>query len=302
MSALRRVDAWLLAPAPARRLAALRVLVGLFATLYVAIRLPPFLALARPAASSTFEPVGALWFLGGPLPPSVVVVAVLATLVSGVGFTLGWRFRLTGPSFALGLLAITTYRSSWGQILWLENLVVVHVLILGASRAADAWAWRPGRAAAARLDDPTYGWPLRLAALVTAATYVLAGVAKIRYGGWGWMLGESVRNQVAYSAARLELLGATGSPIGRRSAAHAWLFPPGAVATVVLELGAPIALWRRLRTPWVASAWAMHVSIAALMFVVFPYPLVLVAFAPFYELDDLAERAWAHVRRRRRAR
>jgi hypothetical protein len=61
-----------------------------------------------------------------------------------------------------------------------------------------------------------------------------------------------------------------------------------AIATVAVELAAPIALlggW--IRTAWVAVAWTMHATIAGLMFVVFPYPLALVAFAPFFPLERL---------------
>ena len=59
------------------------------------------------------------------------------------------------------------------------------------------------------------------------------------------------------------------------------------MATVALELGAPLALWPRLRTAWVVGAWGLHAAIAATMFVVFPYPLTLVAFAPVYRLERL---------------
>lgn len=288
---MRRLDAWLLAPAPADRLAVFRVLVGLFATVYLAIRSPAFWALGSPSASAAFEPVGPLWFLSSPLPGGLVRAGVVAAVVLGAAFVWGRRFRLVGPAFALVLLALTTYRSSWGQILWLENLMVLHVLVLACSRAGDRGT-EPGEA---------YGWPLRLAALVTVATYVLAGIAKVRIGGVEWMTGDSVRNQVAYSAARLDLLGATGSPIGRWAVQFGWLFPPAAVATVVLELGAPLALLGgRLRTAWVGTMWALHLSIAVLMLVVFPYPLVLVAFAPLFRLERLGAWVRERVPRRRR--
>jgi hypothetical protein len=54
-------------------------------------------------------------------------------------------------------------------------------------------------------------------------------------------------------------------------------------------MAAPLALiGGRIRTVWVVLTWLMHVTIAALMFVVFPYPLFAVAFAPFYNLERLA--------------
>ena len=64
------------------------------------------------------------------------------------------------------------------------------------------------------------------------------------------------------------------------------MLPPMAAASVAIELAAPLALlggwWRN---GWVIAAWVMHVGIAALMLVAFPYPLFLVAFLPFFELE-----------------
>ena len=203
------------------------------------------------------------------------------------------------------LLVVTSYRSSWGQLLHFENLLVIHALIIGFSRSARALSV-DGRRPLAATDqadtDAVYGWPVRLAALVTVSTYVLAGTAKLRYGGLDWVLGDSLRNHVAYSAVRLELLGGTPSPLAAPLVERAWIFPPLAFTTVVLELGAPIALFgRRKRNAWVVGAWLFHAGVAAAMFVVFPYPLFLVAFAPLFELERIAERFSAFRRNRRSA-
>jgi hypothetical protein len=288
----RRGDAWLGAPAPPERLAVLRILTGLFAVAYLIVRLPAFLSLAD-GDRSGFEPVGVLAPLGGPLAPTAWRGLLIATLVLGVAYTAGAAFRLTGPAFAVALLAVTTYHSSWGQLLWFENVLVLHVLIVGFARSADAVSIDAAAHGRMQTDPrPVYGWPVRLAALVTVVTYVLAGVAKLRAGGAQWIVGDTLRNHVAYSAARLELLGASPSPLVRPLVGQAWLFPPLAVATVLIELCAPLALLGGpIRTAWVAAAWAMHVGIAALMFVVFPYPLFLVAFAPLYPLERLVPAA-----------
>lgn len=302
---LRSADRWLSAPAPAERLAVFRILVGLYGSAYVAIRLPAFLGTADLTVG--FEPVGILWFLDQPLPASLIRGLTVASLLLGLLFTAGIRFRLTGPGFAVALLIVATYRSSWGRLLYFDNLLVLHALILSMTRAADAWTLgairgrgssRPGggsRVAETRPADPIYGWPLRLCALVTVATYVLAGIAKLRIGGAAWIDGTSLRNHVAYSAARFTVLGGQASPIAELLMRQLWLFTPAALATLVLELGAPAALFTRLRTPWVAGLWLMHAAIAASMFVLFPYPLVLVAFAPMYHLELLPDR----LRRRR---
>ena len=282
---MKHVDRWLFDPAPALRLAVFRILTGVFAVGYLLARLPVFLAMVTDDAG--FDPVGVLWWLPGPVDDWLIRAAVIATLGLGCAYTLGVAFRWAGPLFALALLTLTTYRSSLGQLLWFENLVVLHVLIVGWSRAADASSLFPRRGPATATDS-RYGWPLRLAAVLTVATYVLAGVAKLRSGGMAWIDGESLRNHVAFSAARLRVLGGTPSPVAGAIVPHVWLFAPMAMATMVVELGAPLALLsRRLSWIWVTATWIMHAGIAATMYVVFPYPLTLVAFAPLFALERL---------------
>jgi hypothetical protein len=285
---LRRADAWLFAPAPAERLAVFRLLAGSFAVAYLLVRLPAFLALADAPARS-FQPVGLLSPRAGRGAATTVRALVLGTIALGVSFTAGLWFRVVGPAFGVALLLLCTYRSSWGQLLHFENLMVLQVLIVGFAPSADVLAVGAARSRRVRpAVDAAYGGPVRVAALVTVLTYVLAGVAKLRLGGLEWMVGDTLRNHVAYSAARLDLLGGTPSPLGRHLVARAWLFPPLAVATVLVELAAPVALLGgRLRNAWVVAAWLLHAGVAALMFVVFPYPLFLVAFAPFFRLERL---------------
>lgn len=283
----RRLDWWLFPAAPPQRLAMFRILLGLYTTTYLAVRLPVFLALADRTADE-FEPVGMLAMLGHPLPDPVVATLAVAVLLLSVAFLLGTGFRWTGPAFAVGLLVLTTYRSSWGQIVWLEVVMVLHVLIVGCSPSADAIAitGRGRQRTPAAQGSAAYGTPMQLAALVLVASYVLAGVAKLREGGLGWVAGDSLRNHVAATAVRADVLGGVSSPIGSWLVQFGWLFPPVAMASLVLELGAPVALLGgRVRDAWVAATWLMHIGIAALMFVTFPYPLSLVAFAPLYRLE-----------------
>jgi hypothetical protein len=292
---LRRADGWLFAPAPPERLAVLRVLVGAFSVIYLLVRLPAFLALAD-ADPARFDPVGALALVDHGLPPTTWRLLVTVAIVLGIAFTVGAGFRVTGPLFALTLLVLGTYRSSWGQLLHFENLMVLQALVVGFARSADALSVDARRRAGPVAAGVGYGWPVRLAALVTVVTYVLAGVAKLRLGGLEWMFGDTLRNHIAYSAARMDLLGGTPSWFGRQVVGAAWLFPPLATASVVVELSAPLALvggW--VRTTWVAAAWLLHAGVAALMFVVFPYPLFLVGFAPFFRLECIVD--WWRRRR-----
>ena len=202
------------------------------------------------------------------------------------------------------MLVLTTYRSSWGQLLHFENLMVLHLLIVGVAASADAWSldarWRDRREAG-RTRPHDYSSPLRLCCIVVVVSYLIAGIAKLRYGGMEWVIGDTLRNHVAYSAARLDLLGGTPSPLAAAAVRRAWMFPPMAAVALVVELVAPIALFGGwYRNLWVGGAWLMHVGIAALMLVAFPYPLFLAAFAPFFPLERVT--ALRHVLGRERHR
>ena len=293
------------AVAPPERLAMMRILIGAFAVVYLIIRLPVFLQLGD--RRTGFDGVGVAAALDGPLSPPVVDVTVALTAILGVGFILGWRFRIVGPLFALGMLALGSYRGSWGQLLHFENLMVLYLLIVALAPSADAWALdarrRDGNGPAVATGESTaYGWPLALASLVLVITYVVAGIAKLRYGGFDWVFGDTLRNHVAYAAARLDLLGGSPSPLAGLGVRLDWLWPFAAAATIVIELSAPVALFGgRIRTAWVIATWLMHVGILAFMLIGFPMPLFLVAFAPLYRVERLWTDRPPLMRRRRSA-
>ena len=281
------IDRWLMAPAPAARLAVFRIAIGVFSFGYLVVRFPVMWSTGDEARVA-WEPVGVLWWLSDPLPRWVLHTVVLLSIALAAVFAAGVAFRLIGPAFAVALLFVTTYRSSGGQLLWFDDLLVLHTIVIGSSHAGDAL--RPGRRGRGRREDDhaRYGWPLHIAALVTVVTYALAGVAKLRIGGAGWLDGNSLRNHLAYSATRLRVLGGSPSPLAGPMMDVGWLFTQVAVATLLLELGAPLVLVApRLRVPWVVLVWCMHAAIASTMFVVFPYPLSLVAFAPLFRLEQL---------------
>ena len=278
------------AVAPPARLAMLRILTGTCAWTYLLVRLPVFLQLGD--RRTGFDGVGLATLLDGPVSGGVVDITVVVTALAGVAFVLGWRFRTLGPVFAIGMLALGSYRGSWGQLLHFENLMVMYLLIVALSPAADTWALDARRRTqpndASTEESMRYGWPIALASLVLVVTYVIAGIAKLRYGGFDWVFGDTLRNHVAYAAARLDLLGGAPSPFARPVVRLEWVWPFAAAATIVIELAAPLALLGgRIRTAWVIATWLMHVGILAFMLIGFPMPLFLVAFAPLYRIERL---------------
>jgi hypothetical protein len=256
-----------------RRLAVVRALVGAYAAVWLAIRLPHHLDLAAlPAAR--WEPVGVLAPLDAPPPAALARAVAVVAIPAAAALAAGWRLRLTAPLCLVTLLAVTTYASSWGQLFHTENLLVLHVAVLAAAAVC-------GRRVDARLA-------LQLLAVVTAAAYVASGIAKLRGAGWAWAAGDVLRDQVAFDHVRKAVLGAPTSPLGIALVDHAWVFTPLALATLAVELGAPVALaGRRLAAGWAAAAWAFHVGVLALMAIGFPYQLTGVAFAALLPVERL---------------
>lgn len=291
------LPAWWFAPAPAERLAAVRILVGGFALGYLAAQLPLLLGYAHHPARD-FSPIGVTRVLDAPVPPIVHMTLVVVCLCLAMLFVAGRFYRVVAPLFALTLLWVLTYRNSWAMPFHTENLLVLHVIVLAACPAAAAtWAWDARGPAPA--PDPRFGWPLRLMATLTCATYVLAGVAKLRMAGFDWAAGEYLRDQIAVDNLRKVLLGSPPSPVAAPLLDQAWLFSGLAVLTLLIELGAPVALLGgRVALVWSLAAWSFHAGVLVLMFIVFPYPLAGVAFAPLLR----AERPIAWLLRTLRAR
>ena len=299
-------DSWLLAPAPPTRLAVLRVLIGGYCLVHLLATAPSLLQIAR-LRDEQFAPVGILSWLSEPVSRGFVAAGLAVAAAAGVAVVAGWRWRLSGPLFAVLFLLLSTYRVSWGHVSHADHLPAVHLVILALVPAADAWSLdarrrRRATAASAPVPHARYGWPVRVLAVATVVSYVVAGIAKVRDSGIGWLDGDVLRNQVAADALQKTLFGASHSPIGGWLAAHPSVLPVAAFGALAVELGAPVALlggmWRNV---WVVSAWLFHVAIAAVMAIAFPYPLYGVAFAPFFAVEVGVERVRVAVRRRRRA-
>ncbi len=293
---IRRVDAWLLSPAPPERLAVLRLAVGGYALANVFISTGEFARLADRSAAQ-FEPVGLAGLLDGPVPAPALWSLYVISVISGMAFVAGAAFRLSGPVFSLATLAWATYHASWGQMLHFEHLVTLHLLLLGCSPAADALsvdarnADRPTRSPAIR-----YGWPVRLLAIVTVVTYLLAAVAKIRVSGSAWVDGTTLANHIGYSATRLDLLGEPRPPLSTFVIGQDWLLRPMALGGLGVELLAPLALlggwFRRL---WVPSILLFHLGTLTTMFVFFSYNGLGFALLPLYRVEGLVD--FVRVRR-----
>ena len=149
--------------APAERLAALRIVVGVFAVSYLVLRVPVFLEL-RDRSADDLDAVGLFRWLDEPVPDAVSSRSGSSSPSCRVSRS--WPARGSswpGPVFAVAMLALCTYRSSWGQMLHFENLFVMHLLVIGVAASADAWSLDARRRRRPRRTDP------RAARLLVAA-------------------------------------------------------------------------------------------------------------------------------------
>jgi hypothetical protein len=288
---------------PPERLALIRALVGTYALCYLAYRTPSMLS-AVDFLPQHFTPVGLVRLLDAPLPPWLVVASVALVLLTAPLFTLGFAYRYTAPLFALSLLWVTTYRSSWGMVFHTDNLLALHVILLAASPASDVLSIDARRArrsgiGASSEPDERYGWVLRAMSLVTVVTYVLAGMAKLKLAGGPWLGGELLRAQIAYDNLRKLELGSQVSPLGPWLVRKRAVFPALAVMTMMVELGAPVALVRRrFAVVWASIAWGFHLGVALLMSIAFVYQLCGLPYLSFFPI----ERAFDYLKARRHGR
>jgi hypothetical protein len=239
-------------------------------------------------SAAQFEPVGLAYPLSAPLPAALTTALWALCVATGVAFTLGLRFRYSGPAFGILFLWVTSYRNSWGMIFHNDNLTVLHALVLGLCPASAEALALDARGKPVPADAGRYGWPIKLLCAAAAASYLLAGVAKMRGAGVSWAGGDVLRNYIAYDAMRKIELGSIHSPLGAWLVRYAWPFPFISALSLALELGAPLSLLhRRLGKLWALGMWGFHLGVLLLMAIVFPYPLT-VGLAPFFD----AERMW----------
>ena len=272
---LSRPINWLMEEVPARRLEVVRVITVLYCVVWIAIRTDHWRHLAE-LPESRWRPVGLAGWLGG--RPSSATVTVIAVVAFGVGVYALWgrRWAVVGPLFAVGFLWLTTFAASWGQILHTEHLPALHLLVLAAAPSG-------------RGSSSTTGWPLKVMTLVTIGTYVVAGLAKFRFGGGAsWLDGERLLRLVAHDNLRKRLMGDPYSPIAAHLVGHPIVFRVGVWLTLIVELGAPLVLLGgRIRRAWMTMAWTFHLGVLVLMAVLFPYPLFGLAFASMLPAERL---------------
>lgn len=303
MKAISALNRWWFPEVPAGRLALLRITTALYTLWYLGTRVDLLTQIAD-THHALYQPVGVAQWLSGPLDPQFFVSLIWVTLALNLCFLFGLAHRITGPLFAAALLFVLCYRNSWSMIYHSHNLLVFHVMIMGLARAADSYAldalYRLKRGHTTPTPNERYGWPIQLISMATLLSYFVAGVAKVTSeAGWGWASGSVIRGQVGVDALRKEVLGETSGVLAPFLFEHLWIFTLMGIATLIVELGAPLFIVnRRLGQFWCIATYGMHWGIYLTMGIKFRYQMSGCMFFSFFSLEEIPQAISQRLRKK----
>ena len=272
---------WLFAPAPLARVAVLRVVVLLFVPvdvlltttwvrghaqvpgeLYVPLRLGRLLPLPTP----------------GPWVEVLQVVLVAAALVAALLAVRDRLPRLAGWAVAGLYLQWMVVAMSYGKVDHDRFAFLVALFVLPSVGRAGLRSRERSEAA---------GWALSMIALAVVATYVLAAVAKLRFGGVDWAEGATLTRAVLRRS----------TPLSEPLLDLPFVLHAAQYAILVLELVvAPLLLvrWRDERRTWALAVGFLgfHLMTFAMITIIFlPHCVALLALLPLERLVRTREPA-----------
>jgi hypothetical protein len=235
--------------------------------------LPLFSALhLTPASPAVLGVMQALWRVALVLSAAGVFTRASMTVSAALGF------------YLLGL------PHNFGHTFHFDAALVIACIVLACSRAGDAWSVDRlvGRTSGGSEPGGEYTWPTRMIWVATALVFLAAGIAKLRYGGIGWVASDNMRIlllRAAYHVSDADPITTAGLWI----AAHHVLSRGLAALALAIEVGFVASLFsRRARIVFVPGAFLMLIGIRALMGPTFGgFLLVNVFWVPW---DAIAQR------------
>jgi hypothetical protein len=251
---MRRLEAWLFAPGDPRRLAVVRI--GLCGLLAVRLATGPYAELAsQPAA--LFRPISFLRVLER-MPPRGLVLAVQALALAGaVLAAAGLWTRVALPLAWAAALPLVAMTSSLGKVVHNDVLLLLCLVPLLPAPAGAAWSLDARRRTPPQ-PSAAFGWPVRTAMVVVAGAYFFSGLAKLLHAGPAWVTSGNLR-WVLYASSDQQ---PAPNPYALFVADRPVLAHLLAAATLAVELGFPLVLWRpRLAWLFLPAAVAMHAGI-----------------------------------------
>ena len=276
---------WWFRPLALGRLAALRTI--LYSFIFVDVLLTTaWVARHAHLPGELYHPLFIARLLPLPVPGPVLVPAVeVALLVAAAVVASGRAPRAAGTAVFLLYLEWMFIAMSYGKVDHDRFAFLVALAVLPTVGRAE---WGDKR------EDEAAGWAVRCIQVAVVATYLLAAVAKLRFGGLDWLSGATLMRAVlrrgTWLAQPLEDL-----PGVLRAAQ--WLI-------VGFELSSPLLLVRgRIGRWFLVGALAFHlVTYSTITIIFLPHVMCLLAFVPLENLRVPRAQALPGWRRRIAAR
>lgn len=281
--ALRRrpgLSGWLFWDAPLARVACFRIAVYAFVVVDVLLlhSTGRFHGAADPA---WYQPL----LLGQALavPAATVLTAELTrwgSVLLALAAMTGRAPRLLGWATALCWIWFQYIAFSYGKVDHDRAGLLVALLLLptvGAARLRDT------------RRSPAAGYALRCAQVMAVATYFLAAVAKIRFGGWDWVNSATIARAVVRR----------GTWFSEWMLDYPWLLQAAQWGLFTAELLSPLMLllavrWQRRA---VAGWYLFHLATYAAITIAFwPHLVMLLAFLPLERAAATVRRYWRRLR------
>lgn len=263
---------WLFDPVPRARAAWLRTAVYAFVWLDLLL-LRPWVRDHGDLPGSLYEPlrIGRLLHLPTPTPTFTTWVFVLLLVTSAVAAT-GRLPRLAGSAVFLLYAQWMVIAFSYGKVDHdrFGFLVALAVLpTVGAARHRD------------RTPDERAGWAVRCIQLAVVCTYLLAVLAKHRYGGGilTWLDSTTLLRAVVRR----------GTFLADPLMDNPWTLHVAQYVLVLMELASPLLLLRGRIGRWMLLGFVgFHaVTFACLTIAFWPHLVTLLAFVPLEGLGQL---------------
>jgi hypothetical protein len=245
----RWLDEALWGPETASRLVIVHV--GLSALIGLRILLGSYRQLADTPAALV-DPVPLLGWLDR-MPSAEVFVAI--QVVGGLAALAAVLRRQPRMAFAVAwlcYLVLAGLRGSRGKVLHNDLLLLwasAPFLLAPVGRAVDLRDRIPRRG---------YGWPIRVAMVITALVYCFAGYHKLRRSGIDWVFGDNMRYVMLWGPS---IGHAAWESMARWVGEHLWAARASGAFILGLEITFPLVLVVRRLQPWYAlAAVFLHVT------------------------------------------
>ena len=224
-----------------------------------------------------------------------MVLAILEGIWKAALFSscIGFFTRVsTFVAFVLGsyLLLLPT---NFGQQ-YREELIVIIVLgimaasCVGTSLSIDQLLRRRRYGGTNPVESGEYTWPLRAVWLTMSLIYFAAGIAKLRHSGLAWATSDTLSIYLVrgyYNAANRPLL-SWGLDLAQRK----WLCNALAGATLLWEVGFPVALFSRIGR-WILLPISFSMLVGIRLVMGPPFELLALCYVFWVPWDRLI--AWA---------